>query len=63
MMDQPYAFRTFKDLTLYGRPMPTSSAEWSEPLALELGDRVAEHEFMEMMWKAWVLEPWVGEWS
>lgn len=36
----------------------TSSAEWPEDLALELGDRVSEHYFFESMWQAYMTEPY-----
>ncbi len=55
---RPYAFRTFNPFGTWDKG--TSSAEWSESLALEVGDRVSEHEFMEQMWQAWALYPWVG---
>jgi len=56
---EAYAFRTFIPFGTWDEG--TSSAEWSEALALELGDRVGDHEFMEMMWQAWALRPWLGE--
>lgn len=40
----------------------TSSAEWPEGLALELGDRVSEHYFFEAMWRAYMTQPWPWGW-
>ena len=55
---QPYAFRTFRYFD--GIVSNTSSAEWHEGTALELGDRVSNHYFMEMMWHAWPGGCWPG---
>jgi hypothetical protein len=57
-----YPFRTFKpplDPRNRGEMQwDASSAEWHEGTALELGDRVSEHYFFEMMWHAYATEPW-----
>jgi len=57
-MNKAYAFRTWSS-PFHGND--TSSAEWPEDLALELGDRVSDHLFLEMMYYAWALEFWVGQ--
>ena len=59
-----YAFRAWSppfDPRNDGTKMDTSSAEWPEDMALELGDRVSEHYFFEAMFYAWALTPWAGQ--
>ncbi len=55
---KPYAFRTFPPFGPWRKG--TSSAEWHEATALELGERVSEHLFMEMMWHAYPGGCWPG---
>lgn len=42
--------------------LDTSSAEWPEDVALELGDRVSEHYFFEAMWRAYTTGPFPYLW-
>ncbi len=57
---QPYAFRSWATQPDFIVNATTSSAEWHEGTALELGDRVSNHYFMEMMWHAWPGGCWPG---
>lgn len=65
-MKRMYAFRTFSpplDPRNRGTlSYDTSSAEWHEGTALELGDRVSEAYFFEMMWQAEATEPFPYGW-
>ncbi len=56
--NQMYAYRTFKPFGAWTDG--NSSAEWHEDVALELGERVSEHEFMEFMFKMYPGGPWLG---
>jgi len=47
---EAYAFRTFPAFGVWDG---VSSAEWSESVALELGERVAEYEFDQLMTSMW----------
>jgi hypothetical protein len=61
---QLYAWRAWSpplDIPGYFQTIDTSSAEWPEDLALELGDRVSEAWFSELMYEALMCEPWVGQ--
>ena len=53
-----YAYRTFPPFGAWQDG--NSSAEWHEGTALELGDRVSEHWFMEFMWKMYPGGCWPG---
>ncbi len=58
LTQRAYAFRTF--VGTVGGFEGSSSAEWHEDTALELGDRVAEHSFMEFMWHMYPGGCWPG---